>query len=132
MLWGPVPCGIISVPPALARRGFFCLIQFQRIQQLVHQWAELPGDLLKYPLGGGLVIDVGGQIPGVPQVDPALLLLEQSGGIGLAHHRLGAVDSVGKTLVDQILPGGLPGQLRAHLKALDRPIPDTVQVIGLA
>lgn len=58
--------------------------------------------------------------------------LEQSGGIGLAHHRLGAVDSVGKTLVDQILPGGLPGQLRAHLKALDRPIPDTVQVIGLA
>ena len=81
--------------------------------------ADLPGDAD----GGGLVIDVGGQIPGGQDVVPLLGVIQDAGGKGLLQDPSGGRNGEDHALILQIFLDGLPGKLHGEFKALDQAVP---------
>ena len=73
--------------------------------------------------GGGVIVDVGGQVAVLQQLEPAGLVCNQPIRVSLPHDGFGAVD-LRVALVQQIFPGGLPGKLCGELKTLDHTVPD--------
>ena len=76
--------------------------------------------------GGGIVVDVGGQVPVIQQFQPPGLVGHHAVGIGLPQRAFGAVDFY-MALVQQIFPRRFPGQLCAEFKALNHTVPDGIQ-----
>ena len=73
--------------------------------------------------GGGVIVDMGGQVAVLQELEPAGLVRNQAVCIGLPHDGFGAVD-LRVALVQQIFPRRFPGQLCAELEALEDTITD--------
>ena len=95
-------------------------------QRGIEQGNVLVLNALKNDLCSGFVINMGGQIPVVQEVDPCLLILDHAEGKRLFDDRFRAVD-LGVALIEQVFPHGFPCQLRAELEPLDHTIPDGIQ-----
>ena len=103
------------------------IILLPLILDQVFQERDVNGsDIPEYRRGRCLIINMRGFIAGIQKLEPSILVIQNTIRKRLLHHRLRAVDFC-VSLIQQILPQGFPGQLRAELEPLDNTIPNGVQ-----